>query len=184
MKFFLLLSSLLLATAAAHSANSVFSVKSSDIKDASTITNDYVYNGFGCTGNNRSPQISWKDAPKETKSFAITVYDPDAPTGSGWWHWLVVNIPANYKQLPTDFGLTNKAKLKDGIVQIRNDFGIFKFGGPCPPIGDKPHRYIFTVFALSSEKLEIEESATPANAGFIINKYTLAKTSFEATYAR
>lgn len=183
MKFVSLLSALLLGATSAYSANS-FSVKSSDIKDASTITNDYVYSGFGCTGNNHSPQISWKDAPKETKSFAITVYDPDAPTGSGWWHWLVVNIPANYKKLPTDFGSTNKAKLKDGIVQVRNDYGIFNFGGPCPPTGDKPHRYIFTVFALSAEKLEIEESATAAIAGYMINKNTLAKTSFEANYGR
>lgn len=167
----------------AYSAND-FSLKSSEVKNNSTITAKHVFNGFGCSGKNLSPQLSWSSAPKDAKSFAITVYDPDAPTGSGWWHWLVVNIPASYGKLPSDFGANDKFELPGGILQIRNDFGAYKFGGPCPPKGDKPHRYIFTIHALKTEKLELAESATAALAGFMINQNSIAKASFEAFYSR
>jgi Raf kinase inhibitor-like YbhB/YbcL family protein len=135
-------------------------------------------------GENISPQLSWTRAPKGTKSFALTVYDPDAPTGSGWWHGSLVNIPATYSELPAGFGRDDSFKLQDGILQVRNDFGVYKFGGPCPPKGDKAHRYIFTLYALKTDKIELESSATAALAGFMINQNILAKTSFIAKYKR
>lgn len=165
-------------------SDSAFRIKSSDIKANSTITNKHVFDGFGCSGENISPQISWQNAPKETKSFALTVYDPDAPTGSGWWHYVAINIPTKYSKLPANFGAENKFKTTEDISQIRNDFGAYKFGGPCPPKGDKPHRYIFTIYALKAEKLEVPETATAALAGFMINQNVLAKASFEAVYGR
>lgn len=161
-----------------------FSVSSTNLTDGGTIPAKHVYNSFGCTGKNISPQISWKNAPLETKSFAVTVYDPDAPTGSGWWHWLVINIPAKYSELPMNFGEKNQFALQEQIMQVRNDFGTFSFGGPCPPIKDRQHRYVFTVYALRAEKLELNENASAALAGFMINQAVLAKASFSAFYAR
>jgi hypothetical protein len=168
----------------ALSASAPFKLTSSDLKPGSMIENKHVFNNFGCKGENISPQLSWVNAPKETKSFAVTVYDPDAPTGSGWWHWVVANIPANYIELPAGFGSDENFKTKDGIIQIRNDFSANKFGGPCPPEGDKAHHYIFTVYALKAYKLDIEENATAALAGFMINQNVLDKASFTARYKR
>jgi len=159
-------------------------LSSQDIKPGVTISNTHVFNGFGCTGKNISPRLKWSDAPKETKSFALTVYDPDAPTGSGWWHWLLINIPTNYKSLSLDFGRLDQFKITDDILQIRNDFGAYKFGGPCPPVGDKPHRYIFTIYALKTDKIDLDQNATAALAGYMINQNVIAKNSFEAFYSR
>ncbi len=159
-------------------------IKSPEIKSGSTISDKHIFNNFGCKGENISPKITWKDAPKDTKSFALTVYDPDAPTGSGWWHWLLINIPANYKEVSSNFGKEDKFDLKDGIKQVRNDFGLHKFGGPCPPVGDKPHRYIFTIYALKTDKIDIDKSATAAFAGYMINQNSLEKKSFEAFFGR
>lgn len=165
-------------------SRSSFALSSNDISSGSKILKKHVFNGFGCDGENVSPQISWRNAPVETKSFAVTVYDPDAPTGSGWWHWLVVNIPTKYKELPSNFGADNKFMIQDGILQIRNDFGIYNFGGPCPPKNTKAHNYVFTVYALKAEKLELSEASTAALAGFIINQNSLGKISFVAKYGR
>ncbi|MDX2082882.1 MAG: YbhB/YbcL family Raf kinase inhibitor-like protein [Rickettsiales bacterium] len=167
-----------------NSANAKFAITSVDIAANSTITQKHVFKGFGCTGENISPQISWSNPPLGTKSFALTVYDPDAPTGSGWWHYLAINIPANYSEFKSGFAAENKFITKDGINQIRNDFGVHNFGGPCPPKGDKVHRYIFTIFALKVEKLDVSESSSPALAGYMINQNVLAKASFAATYRR
>ena len=184
-KISLLFTLLFVSCSTSHAASeNVFQIKSSDIEANSTIANQQVFNGFGCSGENISPQISWKNAPKETKSFALTVYDPDAPTGSGWWHYVAVNIPTNRNKLPTNFGSVDQFKTTGDVLQVRNDFGVYKFGGPCPPAGDKPHRYIFTIYALKSEKLDVPETATAALAGFMINQNILAKASFEAFYGR
>ena len=127
-----------------------FEVSSADIKDGKTLANAQVFNGFGCTGGNVAPQISWKGAPKDAKSFAVTVYDPDAPTGSGWWHWIVFDIPATFNGLPGGASSAPDAKIKlpEGAKQGRNDYGSRDFGGACSPLGDKPLRYIVTVHAL------------------------------------
>ncbi len=173
-----------LSCSTSHAAEKIFTLQSSDIKPNSEIAEKHVFNGFGCSGKNMAPQISWMAAPADTKSFAFTVYDPDAPTTSGWWHWLVANIPASYKNLPADFSAQDSFTLKDGIVQVRNDFGTYKFGGPCPPQGDKPHRYIFTIYALKVEKLDLNDKSTAALASFMINKNTIAKATFTARYGR
>jgi Raf kinase inhibitor-like YbhB/YbcL family protein len=159
-------------------------IESSDIKANSRWPLKHIFDSFGCKGKNISPQISWKDVPKEAKSFAFTIYDPDAPTGSGWWHWLVVNIPVSYQGLPTNFGAQNNFKLQDDILQVKNDFGLYKFGGSCPPQGDKEHKYIFTIYALKTDKIELDANSSAAYAGYFINQNAIAKASFEAFYSR
>jgi Raf kinase inhibitor-like YbhB/YbcL family protein len=136
-----------------------------------------VFSGFGCTGGNKSPALAWSGAPADAKSFAVTVYDPDAPTGSGWWHWVVFNIPAGTTDLKEGAGDAKGALLPAGSVQSVTDFGQPGFGGPCPPAGDKPHRYIFTVHALKLEKLPLEPSASGAMVGFFLGQNTIAKAS-------
>ncbi len=167
-----------------NSANAKFQIKSSDIEINAMITNKFVFRGFGCLGENISPQISWSNAPIGTKSYALTVFDPDAPSGSGWWHYVAVNIPLTYSQFPTGFASENKFNLKDGINQVRNDFGIYNFGGPCPPIGHKIHHYVFTIHALKTDKINIPETATAALAGYMINQNSIDQTSFTALYKR
>ncbi|KAA3654833.1 MAG: YbhB/YbcL family Raf kinase inhibitor-like protein [Calditrichaeota bacterium] len=148
------------------------------------LTEKQVYNGFGCSGKNISPALQWRGAPKGTMSYAVTVYDPDAPTGSGWWHWLVYNIPANVTELPEGAGDVSGKMLPEGAVHGRTDFGTKAFGGACPPEGHKPHRYIFTVFALKVGKIDLPADATAALIGYMLNANALEKASFTATYGR
>lgn len=155
-----------------------FTLKSSELKGQ--LTNKQVFSGFGCTGENISPELSWENAPKNTKSFAITVYDPDAPTGSGWWHWVVFDILKNKTNLSSGFGNIDS---KDAIQSV-TDYGKSGFGGACPPLGDKAHRYIFTVHALDVETLGLDKNATPALVGFMLNSHTLAKSSLISYYGR
>jgi len=138
-----------------------------------------VFNGFGCKGKNISPELSWQNPPKGTKSFAVTVYDPDAPTGSGWWHWLVFNIESSSRGLAKGVDLS-----KSGAIESLTDFGKAGFGGACPPEGDKAHSYIFTVHALDIEKLPLKADANPALVGFYINAHTLSKASLISYYGR
>ena len=160
----------------------VFSLKSDQIGGQLTI--DQVYSGFGCTGKNISPQLKWMNAPKNAKSFAITVYDPDAPTGSGWWHWVIFNIPSDTAGLVTDAGNPQKNLAPKGSVQSMTDFGKPGFGGACPPQGDKPHRYIFTVFALDVPKLDLDEKANAALVGFMLNGHAIEQASLISYYGR
>lgn len=164
----------------AHAAK--FSVKISGVEKNKPMNNRFVFNSFGCNGENISPEITWSNAPKDTKSFAITMFDPDAPTGSGWWHWTIANIPATATTLQEGAG-NDPTKLPPGAVQGRTDYGKSEYGGPCPPPG-KPHRYIFTVYALKVEKLEIDESSSGALVGFNINANTIEKASFTGIYKR
>lgn len=161
-----------------------FSLSSQDIANGHPLTQQQVFAGFGCQGGNASPQLAWQNPPAGTKSFAITAYDPAAPTGSGWWHWTLVNIPAKTQSLPSGAGKTNSDKLPAGAVQGRNDFGYAGFGGACPPEGDKPHPYQFTVWALNVEKLPLDGNASGALVGFMLNSHVLAKAQLTATYAR
>jgi Raf kinase inhibitor-like YbhB/YbcL family protein len=160
----------------------VFTLKSDQIGGQLTI--DEVYSGFGCTGKNISPQLKWTSAPKNTKSFAITVYDPDAPTGSGWWHWVIFNIPPDTTGLVTDAGNPQKNVAPKGSVQSMTDYGKPGFGGACPPQGDKPHRYVFTVFALDVAKLDLDEKANAALVGFMLNGHAIEKASLISYYGR
>jgi Raf kinase inhibitor-like YbhB/YbcL family protein len=159
-------------------------VSSPAVKDGSTLGNEQVYSGFGCSGGNVSPELQWQNAPKDAKSFAVTVYDPDAPTGSGWWHWVIFNIPANATGLPANAGKVEGGGAPKGSVQSMTDFGKPGYGGPCPPQGDKPHRYIFTVYALKVDQLPLKQDATGAMVGFYLNQNALAKGSLTGHYGR
>ncbi|BAK70717.1 YbhB/YbcL family Raf kinase inhibitor-like protein [Aliarcobacter butzleri] len=155
-----------------------FTLTSSDLKGQ--LTKKQEFNGFGCSGENISPQLSWENAPKGTKSFAITVYDPDAPTGSGWWHWVVFDIPSNKTTLASGFGNSDS---KEAIQSI-TDYGKTGFGGACPPVGDKAHRYIFTVHALDIETLGLDKNTNAATVGYYINSHSIAKASIISYYNR
>jgi len=161
-----------------------FRLSSPTVAPNGTLGAGQVYSGMGCHGENISPELKWSGAPKETRSFAVTVYDPDAPSGSGWWHWIVYNLPATLRGLPADAGNRAGALLPAGALQGRTDYGERAFGGACPPAGDKPHRYIFTVHALKVEKLDVPADATAAMIGFMINANKLASASITATYGR
>jgi Raf kinase inhibitor-like YbhB/YbcL family protein len=177
-----LLGATVLATLPAQAAG--FKLSSPDIKAGGKIPASFEFNGFGCAGDNKSPALKWSGAPKGTKSFAVTVYDPDAPTGSGWWHWMVINIPADVSELPGNASAANSTTLPKGAVQARIDYGVNAWGGVCPPKGDKAHRYIFTVHALKTEKLEVPADATAALTGYMINGNSLGKAHFTAKYGR
>jgi Raf kinase inhibitor-like YbhB/YbcL family protein len=172
----------LAAGAGVHAAN--FRLESPDIKANGQIDKRFEANVFGCSGENKSPALKWSGAPKDTRSYAVTVYDPDAPTGSGWWHWSVIDIPAGVTELKADAGNASGANLPPGARQVRIDYGVAAWGGMCPPPGDKPHRYVFTVHALKTDKLDIPADATAALAGFMINANALGKAGFTARYGR
>lgn len=174
----------LLCAASLSSYAADFKLTSTDVAANSTITNKYVFKGFGCSGDNVSPALSWSGAPAGTQSFALTVYDPDAPTGSGWWHWVVINIPASATGLPQGVGTIDGKSLPAGSQQVKTDFGAAGYGGPCPPMGDKPHHYIFTVYALKVPKIEVGADATAAMAGFNIHGNKLGSATFTALYGR
>jgi len=154
-----------------------FTLESDDIADGQHLANAHVFNDWGFSGENQSPQLRWSGFPPETKSFAITCYDPDAPTGSGFWHWILVDVSADVTELPTGAG-TEDAKIG---IQVRNDYGIKAFGGAAPPPG-APHRYVFTVHALDTETLGIDSSVTGAVAGFNITAHTLARATLVPVY--
>ncbi len=160
-----------------------FTLTSTDVKNGGTLTDEQVFNGFGCSGANVSPELTWQNAPEGTKSYVVTVYDPDAPTGSGWWHWVVYDIPATATELPQGAG-SGKAALPEGAKQGRTDFGAPGFGGACPPPGDKPHRYVFTVYALKVDKLEVPADASPAMIGFMTKANALGSATLTAKYGR
>ncbi len=203
MKHFVAPATLLLALAAslggcASSAPSTDFILSSPDLAGGSFDNKFVLNGFGCKGDNLSPTLIWRNPPAGTKSFAVQMYDPDAPTGSGFWHWAVYNLPANTVILSQ--GVGNRAdRLPAGAFGGNTDFldtgatgGNGNYGGPCPPVGDRPHRYVFTVYALAVDKLEVAggvpRSGTAGLYGFVLNKgigaAMLGKASFTATYGR
>lgn len=159
-----------------------FILYSPQIKDG-VIAIEQVYNNGGCHGKNISPALEWKHSPPDTKSFAVTIFDIDAPTGSGWWHWLVYNIPASSSALQLGAG-NDPENLPTGAIQSINDFGFVGYGGPCPPIGSKPHNYIITIYALKTEKMDLPSTTMPAAVGFNINMNMINTASITATYGR
>ena len=160
-----------------------FTLTSKDIRHGEFMDNAQEFTGFGCKGSNKSPQLSWSGAPKGTQAFALLAYDPDAPTGSGWWHWQLVNIPKNVSQLSAGAGTEAGKNLPAGSMQMRNDYGSHSFGGACPPPGDGAHRYQFTVYALK-QKLELPKEASAALTGYMVNANALASATIEALYKR
>ncbi len=148
------------------------------------MTMEQVMNGFGCTGGNVSPQLSWENAPAGTKGYAITMYDKDAPTGSGFWHWVVFDLPATTKELVAGAGDPTKKLLPAGSIQSPTDAGAAGYAGPCPPEGHGPHQYLITIYALKTDKLGLDATASPALVGFYLNSQMLAKASIVAYYQR
>nr|WP_157615497.1 YbhB/YbcL family Raf kinase inhibitor-like protein [Rhizobacter sp. Root404] len=161
-----------------------FRLTSTEVSDGARLDSKFEFRGFGCSGQGRSPALSWSDPPRGTRSYAVTVYDPDAPTGSGWWHWVVVNIPSSVNNLKGGAGEEGNAQLPLGAEQVRNDFSSASWGGVCPPPGDSAHRYVFTVFALKTDRLDLPREATAALAGFMINSQTIGKATMTVTYGR
>ncbi len=163
--------------AATTAAAAPFTLKSADFKDGGAISDKHVLDGFGCTGGNISPELEWSNPPQGTKSFALMVYDPEAPTGSGWWHWVVYNIAADTKSIAE--GVVPK-----GATQGNTDFGALGWGGPCPPSGSGDHHYRFMLFALKVDKLELTANATAAFVGFNVNANALGKATLTGIYSR
>ncbi len=161
-----------------------FTLASPTLKPGATLTSAQVFKGFGCDGGNVSPALTWSGAPKGTKSFALTLYDPDAPTGSGWWHWVVYNIPASATGLPEGAGAAEGKGLPAGAMQGRSDFGSAAFGGACPPKGDQPHHYIFTLYALKTDRIDVPADASAALIGFMIHANMLKKATLRTKYGR
>jgi Raf kinase inhibitor-like YbhB/YbcL family protein len=164
-----------------------FTVRSDSFKDGDYLAKDHILSadyGFGCEGGNKSPHLAWSGVPTGTKSFAVTCFDPDAPTGSGFWHWLVVNVPPDVTELALDAGNPKASKLPKAALQTRTDFGAPGYGGPCPPPGDHPHRYLFTVFAVGADSLPVTADTSAAIIGFQLNFNTLAKAAIMGLYKR
>jgi Raf kinase inhibitor-like YbhB/YbcL family protein len=166
-----------------------FEVGSPDIGPDKPFTEAFLFSGMGCKGGNLSPALTWDNPPPGTKSFALMVHDDDAVTGgAGIWHWVVINIPAGTKGLEQGAGTPDGAKLPAGSRQIVNDYAGFGvspgWGGPCPPKGDAPHRYRFTVYAIGVDKIDLPPAATASHAGFMVNRMAIGKAELSAPYGR
>ncbi|MFT5848817.1 MAG: Raf kinase inhibitor-like YbhB/YbcL family protein [Psychroserpens sp.] len=173
---------ILLTVSSTIVAQNTFTLSSTTLGGEATINEEF--DGFGCTGKNQSPQLSWANAPEGTKSFAVTMYDPDAPTGSGWWHWVVFDIPSNINELIAGAGNTKLSLAPKDAIQSITDYGSNGYGGPCPPEGHGLHQYIITVHALKTDTLELNENTNPAVVGYYLWNNTLAKASIVAYYKR
>jgi Raf kinase inhibitor-like YbhB/YbcL family protein len=159
-----------------------FQVTSTDVRDGQTLAKPQVSGIFGAGGEDVSPQLSWSGFPDGTRSFAVTVYDPDAPTASGFWHWAVVDIPATVTELPSGAGDEAGSGLPAGAFQLRNDGGQARYVGAAPPAGHGPHRYFTVVHAVDVESLGIDAGSTPAFLGFNLFFHTLARAMIVPVY--
>ena len=157
---------------------------SKDLRDGEKLPERHVFNGMGYQGDNISPHLAWDEVPAGTKSFVVTCYDPDAPTGSGWWHWVVYDIPATATGLALGAGAAGGAGLPPGAKLGRTDFGSHEYGGAAPPPGDGPHRYVFTLYALKTPALDVPPDASAAYIGFNIHFAKLAEARLTALYER
>ncbi len=157
-----------------------FAVTSEDIADGQLLPMGNVHTSAG--GADVSPQLSWSGFPEQTKSFAVTCFDPDAPTHSGWWHWLAVNIPATVTSLAPGAGAADDSGMPAGVVQFRTDYGTFGYAGAGPPPGDHDHRYFFAIHALDVEHLDLAPDTPAAIVGFNLTAHTIARAVLVATF--
>jgi len=176
---FFLFSYLILSTTEADAKR--FSLSSPELKKNTYFQQKYLWNKNGCKGENISPPLEWEYAPKNTESFALTVFDPDATSGSGWWHWVLINIPKTAKKI-SENASKNKS-IPHGSIEIRNDFGEISWGGPCPPPGET-HHYVFTIYALKTKGISVNEQSTPAQIGIELQKNMIKKASFTIKASR
>jgi Raf kinase inhibitor-like YbhB/YbcL family protein len=182
MKKNLILTSIMVGMVHSWAFGGEFTLSSPSIKKGASLSMEQVFNSFGCTGKNISPQLEWTDPPAGTQSFAITMYDPDAPTGSGWWHWVVFNIPSNIRKLEAGAGQLNSKHMPKGAIQSRTDFGKPGYGGPCPPPGPE-HHYYFRVYALK-DKLNLKADTPAAQVGYYIGQNKLAEAELMGIFKR
>lgn len=156
-----------------------FTLTSTDVADGQPLDKRYVHTMAG--GDNVSPQLSWSGFPAQTQGFVVTCYDPDAPTGSGFWHWVLVNLPASTTELASGAGASDDG-LPAGAFHVRSDYGTNAYGGSAPPAGDVVHRYVFAVHALDVPALEVDASVSPAVVGFNLAFHTLARATLRPTF--
>ena len=159
-----------------------FTLTSSDCAHGAPLATPHVSGVMGAGGEDRSPQLSWSGFPEGTKSFAVTVFDPDAPTASGFWHWAVANIPVSVTELPSGAGDKDHPQLPDGAIQLRNDGGFAGYVGAAPPSGHGPHRYFVVVHAVDTENLDVSPDTAPAVLGFNLFFHTLGRATLVTTY--
>jgi Raf kinase inhibitor-like YbhB/YbcL family protein len=157
-----------------------FTLNSEDVRNGEPMDAQFAHDSVG--GANLSPQLSWSAFPSETRSFVVTCFDPDAPTGSGFWHWVLVNIPASVTQLPRGAGSGASTAANGGTFSVRNDYGEPAYGGAAPPAGDRPHRYVFAVHAIDVDQLDVTPDATAAYVGFNLAFHTLARAVIRPTF--
>ncbi len=175
----------LAAAASISSSTFAFELTSPAFEDGQPIPQPHTFDGFGCTGDNVSPPLAWTDAPDGTESFALLVHDPDAPTGgAGFWHWVLIDIPASVSELPEGAGASDDSGLPGAGHHVPNDYGIAGWGGPCPPEDHSAHRYNFTLYALPAAELGAPDGATASLTGFLVNANALGSATLQGTYDR
>ncbi len=182
----ILVVSILFCAQAFATEKSEFTLTSPDLPPGKPVADILVGHDYGCKGPGLSPELIWKNAPTGTKSYAITMFDNFTPPASGWWHWLVYNLPATTHSVPRNAGTLDGKNLPAGAKQGLADGEVpeHRYFGPCPDIGDKPHHYVITVYALSVDHLEIPATSTGAQIDYVISSKVLAKASIDSTYAR
>jgi Raf kinase inhibitor-like YbhB/YbcL family protein len=179
-----ILATLTLASTGLALAGQDFTLTSPAMTDGGDLPAAQILNGFGCQGANRSPALAWSAPPPGTQSLAVTMYDPDAPSGSGWWHWTVFNLPPATRAFSEGEGAPQGAALPAGAVQGRTDFGTPGYGGACPPAGDAPHRYVITIWALDTGRLPLDANAPGAMVGFFLHRHAISKATLTVRYGR
>lgn len=170
--------------ASPQAAQEPFRLSSPDVAADKPMAPAHVMSGFGCKGKNRSPALAWTDPSAGARSLALTMYDPDAPTGRGWWHWVTFDLPVNVRRLRQNAGNPEAAMMPKGAVQLRNDFGTFGYGGACPPAGAPPHRYVITLWALDVERLPFDRNAKAAEVGAYLKHHAVGQASLTTRYGR
>ena len=181
----MLLAALSAAAIAADKPAARFELHSPDAQLKVGMPMVYVANEFGCTGGNTSPPLAWRNAPAGTRSFVVTLFDRDErSTPSGWWHWVLYDIPANVDHLAAGAGAENGKTLPPGALHGRTDLGNAAYHGPCPDKGDPPHRYVFTIYALGIDKLPVSAGSSGAMVTSTTRDSLLGKAVFVAHFAR